>query len=1034
MQRSRLFFIALVAMLFAAAVFAQSGNVTTGSINGVVRDNTGAALPGVSVSATNLDNGLSRNATTGNDGGYTFNLLPPGNYRVDAELAGLGKSGVPRVTVLLGSSTKTDIRLSPAVSETITVTAAAPVVDTQKSGLTASVTNQQIQQLPILGRDFRSLAQLTPGITLSAFDQTLTANGARGLSTDFNIDGASSNNDFFGQQTGGTRPPFTFSQAAIKEFQVIRTEYDAEYGRGVGAVINAITKSGTNDLTGEAFYFLRKRSWASQRPGVLGPLNLPVSESFRATDTKQPGIAVGGPIMRDKLFYFVNYDGQRRTLPVLIGNDIRTTSQFAALTSAQQQSVLTRLQSITGVPYETGLNYNQTFNLDTYLAKLDANVGSKNHWSFRDDITRFTNENSQGTTFLGTNQTMEVDKFYQAVVEGDTVFTNSLYNQFVAQAGRDQRPVTSMYGGTEVSIVTGAGFTQFIGQNDITPNTADEKKYQIKDTVQWVLGDHTLKAGAELLHRHLFDAFPRFAAGLYAYSSLVNFANNVPNTFQQAYGVENGDVAWNSNLWGAYVNDSFHVGQKLKIDAGLRYDYEKTPRPEGNAYPQHPEFLTQIKDDKNNLAPRLGFAYDIFGTGRSVLRGGTGKFFSYMPDILLASPIQGVSGALITTTFTCNTTATNPCPSYPNILSPTQFLAGSKLSANLVTIGPDYQAQEAWRSSLQFEQQLGTTYSAAVGAVYSKLKHVQGTRNINVVPTGITLGNLPVYDYSSSANANRPYSDMGIIREITSNEEAWYRGATFEFHKLALGDSKISWDLNFTRASSYDEETNTRSTSTTFLIDPNNPKLSEGPSDNDVRNVIGGNFIYRLPMGFRVSAAAFWHSGLPYTEGIRFSCSGCTATSLSGQPQTTQAASNVPVFVNGSGQVIDITQATGMTKAQFAAFLAGQDAHMIGRNTLRQPSVSRVDLGAAKTFGLPRGMQIELRADLFNALNKKATVVTSANQNKYFVTYTQSTDKYTIVNNTVSVNGVNTQTFGLVQGYSLEVDPRQWQAAIRFIF
>ena len=1030
-MHSRNLLVTLLCCLLGSVAFGQSVNVTTGGINGRITDSSGAGLPGVTVTATNLDTGLSRNVITENDGTYTVNLLPPGNYRVDAELAGLGKSQQPRVTVLLGNSTKLDMKLAPQVAETITVTAAAPVVDTQRTGTTASVTNQQIESLPILGRDFKSLAALTPGITLGSFDNAITANGARGLSTDYNVDGANADNDFFGQQSGGTRAPFTFSQAAIKEFQVIRTQYDAEYGRGVGAIVNAITKSGTNNLDGEAFYFLRKKSWASTRDATLN--GLPVTESFRAKDSSQPGFAVGGPIVHDKVFYFANFDGQRQKLPVIIGNDLRQSAQFLALTAAQQAAALARIQSITGSPYETGLNYDQTFNQNTYLVKFDGNLGAKNHWSFRDNYLKFTNKNSQGTTFLGLNQTQEIDKTNQAVVEGDTVITNNLYNQFIGQWGRDQRPVTAMFPGTEASINFGVA-TQFIGSNDITPNTADEKKYQLKDTVQYVWNAHTFKAGAEILHRHLFDAFPRFVNGLYAYSSLVNFVNDVPNTFQQAYGAQNGDVAWNTNLWSGYINDSFHVGTRWTFDAGLRYDYMKTPRPSTNAYPQHPEFLTQIRDDKNNLGPRFGFAFDVLGNGRSVLRGGTGKFFSYMPDILLASPIQGISGALITTTFTCNATATNPCPKYPAILSPTQFLALSRLSANLVTIGHDYQAQESTRSSLQYEQRLGSTYSAAVGAIYSKLTHVQGTRNINVVPTGVVLGNMPVYDYSSSANPNRPYNDMGIIREITSNEQAWYRAGTLELHKLAINDSKLSWDLSYTRSNSYDMESNTRSTSTTFLIDPRNPSLSEAISDNDITNRVVGDLIYRLPFGFQISTTGYWHTGYPYTGGISFTCSGCTASSLSGQAQTSAAASSVPLFVNSSGQIIDLTQGSGMTKAQFAAFLSAQGAHLSSRNTFRQPNVWNADFRLSKLIGLPRGIQLQLIGEVFNAFNKKIPFVTTGNQNKYRITYTQSTDKYTIVPVTQTVGGQAIQTFGSVQGYSFEVDPRQFQFAAKIIF
>ncbi|HEV8432566.1 MAG TPA: carboxypeptidase regulatory-like domain-containing protein [Thermoanaerobaculia bacterium] len=1041
MKLTRSLFVGLLCTLMSIAAFAQSVNVTTGSIGGKVTDNSGAGLPGVTVTATNLDTGLTRSNVSENDGTYTLNLLPPGNYKVAGELSGLGGAHVPRVVVLLGNMTKTDLKLTPSVSEAITVTATAPIVDPEKTGLTTSVTNQQIENLPIIGRDFRSLTALTPGISVGSFDGQPTAGGARPLSTDYNIDGANSDNDFFGQQTGGTRAPFTFSQAAIKEFQVVRSEYDAEYGRGVGAVVNAITKSGTNNVDGEAFYFTRNKNWAGTRPVIIN--NLKVADTFSAKSSKQPGFAVGGPIMRDKLFYFLNGDGQRQQLPVIIGNDMRLSSPFTSLTAAQQQAVLDKIQAVVGAPYASGLNYNQTFNENAFLAKFDLNASSGNHWSVRANTMKFTNQGSGSNTTFGLNQTQEIDKFYQAVVEGDSVFSNNMFNQFIGQKGRDQRPVTALTSGTEFSI--NFGTTQFFGAADTTPNTADEKKWQLRDTFNYMYKGHQLKVGADVLHRHLFDSFPRFVQnGLFAFTSsgsnsaLVQFLNNTPNTFQQAYGPlpgnPNGDVAWDSNLWGTFVNDEFHVGKKLTVDAGLRYDYEKTPVPSGNAYPQHPEFLSQIKNDKNNIAPRLGFAYDVFGNGRSVVRGGSGKFFEYMPDILLASPIQGISGALVTSTFTCSA-STHPCPTFPNLLSPSQFLSQAALSANLVTIGPNYQAQEAWRSNLQFEQQIGNTYSASVGAVYSKLTHVQGTKNINLVPTGVTLGNMPVYDYNSSSNALRPYNDMGIIREITSNEDAWYRGQTIEFHKLALGDSKISWDLNYTHSTSIDEETNTRSTSTTFLIDPNNPKLSEGTSDNDVPNRVSGDFTYRFPHGFMLSGVAFWQTGFPWTNAISFTCTGCTANSLTGQAQTSQAANFTPVFVNSSGDVIDITAANGMTKQQFSDFLAAQGGHLISRNTYRQPNVWDADLRLSKTFDLPRGTQFQILAECFNIFNQQIGNIIGANQDSFKVVYTASSDKYTITKFTnANASGTQVNTFGQVQGYSSLVDPRTYQIAFKFIF
>ena len=1037
--RVRPMFAALLSTLFVCfAAFGQTVNYTTGSIAGKVSDDAGAGVPGVTVTTTNLDTGQTRTTFTDKNGGYDLSLLPPGNYKVLAELKGLGKSDVPRVTVLLGNTTRTDLKLTMQVSEAVTVTAEKSIIDTTSAGMTQSVTNQQIESLPLLGRDFRSLASLTPGVSAGSFDvNSITANGARPLSTDYNIDGASSNNDFYGQQTGGTRPPFTFSQAAIQEFQVIRTQYDAEYGRGVGAEVNAITKSGTNDFHGSAFFYDRKASWSATRPTVFntdfGGTSYPlaVSDSYLAKDVSQPGFVVGGPIWRDKIFFFGGYDSMTQSQPALIGNDMRTSAQFLALTPAQQQAALSKIQAGVGAPYEAGLNYSVDNTLRTYLLKFDGNIGS-NHWSLRDNITNYDTTNSGSTSSFGLNQTNEVDKFYQAVLEVDSVFPKNLSNVFIAQLGRDQRPVTSQYGGTEFSI--NFGVTQYFGFNDTTPSTADEKKLQFKDTVQFEWKGHSFKAGAELLHRDLFDAFPRYAAGYYSFNSLLNFANNVPNTFMQAYGPQNGDLEWTTNLWGFYVNDDYRITPRLTLGLGLRYDYMKTPLPSSNAYPQHPEFLTQIKDDTNNIAPRLGVAWDMFGDGSSVLRGGTGKFFEYMPDILLASPLQGISGALLTSTFTCTTTPTNPCPAYPNIFSPPDFLAKSKLGANLVTIGSDYQAQESWRTSLGFEQRLGEGYVAGVNAVYSKLTHIQGTANINLVLTGYVLGNMPVYDYNSSANPARPYADLGIVRELTSNEKAWYRAQTIELHKLATGGSQFNWDISYTHADSVDYETNTRSTSTTFLLDPNNPALSEGPSDNDMKHRIVGDLTYRLPWGFEVSGVAFWHSGFPYTAAISFTCSGCTANSLTGQAQTSQAANFTPVFVDGNGSIIDLTQANGMTLPQFSAFLSGQNARLIQRNSFSQPSVWDADLRLSKTFDLPYGVKLQLLAEVFNVFNRNMPVVTGANQDMFRITYTASTGKYTITKYTNTVSGVALNTFGVDQGYSGEVNPRQLQLAAKISF
>jgi hypothetical protein len=520
---------------------------------------------------------------------------------------------------------------------------------------------------------------------------------------------------------------------------------------------------------------------------------------------------------------------------------------------------------------------------------------------------------------------------------------------------------------------------------------------------------------------HIDNLFPRNRGGVYVYNTVAAFLNDQPNTFRQGYGAGGGLTSWKQNTYAFYASDNFRMGPRWNFDVGVRYDWQTMPKPATNAFPQHPELITQIKEDKNNVAPRLGFAYDITGSGRSVLRGGTGKFFGYMPDILLSNPLTQISGNFNQVTLTCATATTVKCPTFPNVLTPEQFNTLARVSTDIVTVGRNYEAQEAWRSSLQYEQQIGAAYSVGVGGIYSKMKHVQGSRNVNSVPTGVVLGNLPVYSITSSS---RRYTDMGVVRELFSDEEASYKSLTLETHRLAINNSKFSWDLIYTWSKAVDQDTNERSTSTSFLYDPFNPKLSEGPSDNDVKNRIGGDLTYRLPWGFMVSALGYWRSGVPYTTGIAFTGSGTNANSLNG---LSQMSGNIPVFVDRDGNIIDLTPFAGanaITRAALAQLFAERGARIVGRNSERQPNVWNMDLRLAKNFDVFRGAQLQLIGEVFNLFNTKNRFISSANQQYFAVTYTASTDKYDFR---------KVASYGLENNYT-GPDPRQFQVALKVIF
>lgn len=1004
--------IAICLSLFATTVWSQSANPTTGSITGTVSDNTGAALPGVTVTAKNLDTGLTRDTVTENDGVYTLALLPPGRYSVQAELAGLGTANNNNVVVLLGNSTKTNLNINPQVSQEITVTAAAPVVDVTQSGLANTVTEKQIENLPILTRDFRALATLTPGVNES-FGGRVQANGGRGITTDYNIDGANSNSEFFGEQTGGTRAPFTFSQAAIKEFQVIRSQYNAEYARGVGATLNAITKSGTNDTDGEVFTFLRKKGWATERPRVIDGLT--ATESFRAKDSLQPGFAVGGPVVRDHLFYFVNADFQRQKLPI-IANDFTTRSQFTALPAAVQSAFLTKYEQLIGNPYSQELNYDQTFDQDTYLAKFDANIGSKTHASIRDNYSDFHNENNQTGFQILSNQGDEHDKFNQLVGQAETVLTNSMYNQLIAQYETQERPIDPVNSQTpEIVVRQGAASITF-GNINFLPNNTEEKKYQLRDSVSYTVGRHSFKAGAEGLFEHFDNLFPRFSRGQYTFASVQDFLDNKPSAFQQGLGPRP-TTSFKMNTYGFFVQDSFRPIDKLTVDAGIRYDLQSRPNvtAAGNAT-KYPEFEKNFdENDTNNIAPRLGFAYDIMGNGRSVLRGGTGKFFNFLPAILYANPIATVAGNFNQINITCSG-ATNPCPTFPNLLTPEQFAALPVASNAIQIISKDLQAQESWRTSLQYMQQIGQQYSVGIGGEYAKLKHVQGKTQANAMPIGYSFGDVPVYRLN---DPNRPYTSYGSVLEDMSDEEANNRSFTVETHKLALAGSKLSWDAHYTWAKSIDQESNERSTSTTFLFDPRNPKLSEGPADFDIRHRVVADITYELPFGILISGIGNWRSGVPYTQNIFCNCGGQSLNGL------INVSGNIPVFVDSNGDIIDLTQASGLTRPQFAEFLATRGAHILGRNTERQPDVTSVDARLSKRFGFGQ-YGLELIGEVFNVINtNRNTFITTTNQTLFTAALNTTTDKFTFTRNA---------TYGKPTSYNTAVDPRQFQIAAKITF
>jgi hypothetical protein len=386
--------LACFAMLFAlcAGAFAQGNQ---GTLSGTTSDPSGAVLTGSKVTATNTDTGEAFTNTTNADGLFVFPLLPVGRYKIEAGHAGFSTLN-QNVQITVGA--KVDLKLSLPVAtgnETVQVTAEAPVVETTRSSESDTVGDRQIANLPTNGRNFLDFTLLTPNVVRDARGGDLSFAGQRGTLNSLTVDGTDNNNTFFGQtlgRTGSGRAPYQFSQDAVQEFQVNTNGYSAELGRAGGAVINVITKSGTNNFHGTAFEFFRDRGlnandpiYSLQRAFLQNAGKpLPIKPGYHFN---QFGGNVGGPIKKDKLFFFFDYDGQRN----VTGNPVLVT--LPTPVGAAQTAAVNYLSSRIN-------NYDRTFNQDVYLGKGDWNISDRNQLSARYNAQRFTGQGleNSGTT------------------------------------------------------------------------------------------------------------------------------------------------------------------------------------------------------------------------------------------------------------------------------------------------------------------------------------------------------------------------------------------------------------------------------------------------------------------------------------------------------------------------------------------------------------------------------------------------------------------------------------------------------------
>lgn len=678
-------------------------------------DSSGGAIPSAIVTARNIATGASFTQPSDDSGHFLFLYLAPGHYEVTVEKHGFEHLVVADVVINVGTTSNLRPQLAVGKVETkVTVTAQAPLVDPAQSALATVVTRQSIDNLPLNGRNFTDFALLTPGATTDGDFGMVSFNGIAGNFNNYTVDGGNNNNAFFSQQIGRTSIPYQFSEDVIQEFQVTSTGFEAEFGQAGGGLVNSITRSGTNDVHGDGYYYILDSAF-NANDAINNSLGIPNPSNRR----QQFGGSIGGPIQRDKIFYLVNYEGQLRNEPLTV-NDAPALIGLPPDFFANNPDIAAQVQAAAG-------SFPRTFNQNAVFGKINALLNEKNTLSGTYNFQRFRSPHGYFNTPTSTGDGLSLtdgatSQFFQASLQ--TVFSNTMVNELRFHYGSDYHfdlPATPPTGPAIVIQNPDSGFVY--GGNRFQLSTTD-RRYEFTDNLTKVFGKHTVKFGLDINYNRDTDFFIYGPKGEYQFGSLVDVASGAFQLYLQSFGQST--VQIHSPTYSLFGQDEFRLTPRLTLNYGLRYDLQVLPDP--TVCNPLLTLTCHISYSKNNVAPRVGFAYSLDTKGATVVRGSFGLFYIQedLLDVSQALVSNGISRPFLAATgpgFGNN----NPIITYPTSL--TSFPSGAGGSPSVVVFEPNFRSPYVEQANLAVEHQFGGHTTLSVGYAYSHGLALLGNSN-----------------------------------------------------------------------------------------------------------------------------------------------------------------------------------------------------------------------------------------------------------------------------------------------------------------
>ena len=1000
---------------FAAAPLAVAQSTTDGAIGGAVSDQSGAMVPSAVVSCVNLGTGSKSSGTTDSGGRYLLIHLQPGVYSLEISFSGFAAFKADSVTVEVGRVTTMDAVLGVKTqAETVLAIAELPVITTDRADFSTNINNDSINNLPINGRRWSTFALSTPGAVPDGTFGLVSFRGVSGLLNNNTVDGGDNNQAFFSEEKGRTRISYSISESSIREFQVNTSNYSAEYGRSAGGVVNAVTKSGTNSLHGEAFWFYRSSDFGAFNPFqtiVPAPPAPNVAIPVKPEDKRhQFGGNIGGPIVKNKLFFFFNADQQKRNFPG-VANASSPSAFFAPLSAselstlsgrgisaAQANAGLAFIQTLTGVVPRTG---------DQLLLfpKLDWSINSKQHLSLEYNRMRWSSPagiQTAGVVFRGK------ESFGNDFVKDDTVVarlvstvTPTMINEFRFQYGRDfefentqsaiaGEPISAQGISPQITISGSAGIV--FGKPNFLDRRAfpDEHSYQFADSYAISRGKHLVKFGGDIIRFHDLNDNLFQEAGAYSYNNRVDYISDyvaATNNFAQPACGTTTKVACYSSFnqgfgptafefttidYGFFAQDDWRLNSRLTVNLGLRWEYEKMPDPQipNSNLPA----TSQFPSDKNNFGPRVGMAWDLHGNGKTVVRGGYGIYYGRIINSTISNAITNTGSTSGQLQFLFVPTTTG-APLYPNVVATAPPPSGNP--PDVVVFAKDTPNPLIHEFDVVFERQIATNTAVSVSYVGSLGRNLPIFIDTNLAaPTstvtytfsggpnnGQTI-TMPLFDVAAatpvSATKLRPNAAFGRITNISDSVTSKYNAVVLSFNRRMRAGLQVQ--SFYTYSNTYDTGQSSQTfTSSNNVLNPFDLALENGRSNFDIHHRFATTLVWQ-PNYFRDRGRI-----------VRTALDGFTIAPIiavsSGAPYTATVSGNAPV-------------PAGFVRVSTGILGAGGSNRLpsISRNDFQMPRTVNVDLRLAKKFNVSESRGVELFGEAFNLFNHvNATAVGTRN-------------------------------------------------------